>query len=924
MQVVQGNESWHAWPAEEVLQQVRSHADGLTREEAATRLRQLGPNEFPRKPPPPVWQIFLRQFKSPLIYFLLAAAVISLVIDHPTDAAFIAAVLLVNALIGTYQEWKAEESAHALRRLLRIRATVLRDGEATEIPAENVVVGDIIWLESGNRVPADARLVWTQGLETDESLLTGESVPVVKDAGWLGRPDAILADRRNMVYAGTLVTRGRGRAVVVATGARTLLGQLALDVQHAPEGKPPLLLRMDRFAWSVGLLTVSAGLIVSVLAYLKQSYTLPEVFLFAVALVVSAIPEGLPAAVTVALAVAVHRMARRGVIVRRLAAVEGLGSCTLIASDKTGTLTCNELTVKLVQLANGQTFEVTGAGYVPDGEVLANGNRLAGGEQPELDRLARAAVLCSEADLHQRDGHWIWRGDPTEIALLTFGHKLGWHREPALEQFPLVGMIPFEPELRYSASFHLVRDLGSGLLKAPESVVVNPATETWLVIVKGAPERVLPMCQELTEAQRAQLLEAAESLAGSGYRVLALAEGVIPAARDGVPTAIETHHHRLTFLGYVGMIDPLRPGVIQAVAECRQAGIIVCLVTGDHPTTALAIAQQLGLAEGPEQVVTGQHLEKVPAGQLPELLQTARVFARVTPKQKLLIVEAAKAAGHIVAVTGDGANDAPALRAAHIGVAMGRSGTDVAREAAELVITDDNFATIVAGVEEGRVAYDNVRKVIYLLISTGAAEVALVTLAVVAGLPLPFLPAQLLWLNLVTNGIQDVALAFEPNEGNVLRRKPRPPREPILDRLMVERTLLASLVMAVVGFLAFWWMLRLGWPEKSARNGLLMLMVLFENIHVGNCRSETRSAFVLSPLRSPILLTGTITAFLVHVASLYWAPLQAILHTEPIDLGSWVLLLLAALTITVVIELHKLWWRWRYLQPGTHARAPLL
>ncbi|MDW7995387.1 MAG: HAD-IC family P-type ATPase [Gemmatales bacterium] len=910
--VIEGNEAWHAWPADKALDVLASHAEGLSQEEAAQRLRHYGPNELPRKPPPPLWQIFLRQFKSPLIYLLGIAAGISILTGHPTDAAFIGVVLLINAIIGTTQEWKAEESAHALQRLLRIRATVLRDGEATEVPGEDLVPGDVIWLESGNRVPADARLLWAQGLEVDESLLTGESVPVSKDADWLGRPDTVLADRHNMVFAGTLVARGRARAVVVATGSRTVVGQLALDVQQAPEGLPPLLQRMERFAWSIGLVVLVSCAIVGVLAYLIRGYTTGEVFLFAVALAVSAIPEGLPAALTVALAVATHRMARRGVIVRRLAAVEGLGSCTLIASDKTGTLTCNELTVKKVRLPDGSMFEVTGQGYTPVGEVVSGGRRILAGEHPALDRLARAAVLCSEADLHQRDQHWVWRGDPTEVALLAFGHKLGWHRESALEKFPLVGMIPFEPELRYSASFHLWRRASATTeMTGTVETELDAATEEWLVVVKGAPERVLFMCRDLDESRRTALIQSAEQLAAQGYRVLALAEGIVAADGAGVPPALESDH-ALNFLGYVGMIDPLRPGAKEAVAECHRAGITVCMITGDHPTTALAIARELGLAERPEQVVTGQQLEKVPAEQLPRLVQTARVFARVTPKQKLLIVEAAKAAGHIVAVTGDGANDAPALRAANIGVAMGRSGTDVAREAAELVITDDNFATIVAGVEEGRVAYDNVRKVIYLLISKGAAEVILVLLAVAAGLPLPLLPVQLLWLNAVTNGIQDVALAFEPNEGGVLRRKPRPPKEPILNRLMIERTVIAAIVMALIGFLAFRWMLELGWSEKSARNGLLMLAVLFENIHIGNCRSETKSAFVLSPLRSPILLIGTITAFLVHIFALFFPPLQAVLQTEPIKLQVFAIFVLCALTIVPVMELHKLSWRWRY------------
>jgi magnesium-transporting ATPase (P-type) len=622
-------------------------------------------------------------------------------------------------------------------------------------------------------------------------------------------------------------------------------------------------------------------------------------FLFGVALAVSAIPEGLPVALTVALAIATTRMARRGVIVRRLAAVEGLGSCTLIASDKTGTLTCNELTVREVRLPDGTRFEVTGEGFVPRGEVRLDG-KAASGDHGELAALARAAVLCNEGDLHQCEGTWVWRGDPTDLALLSLGHKLGWVREVALGRHPQVNEIPFEPERRFAATYH----------RADDAV---------RIFVKGAPERVLTMCAWPEHGDRGPEVQAlAESMAEQGFRVLALAEGTAPADLD--PEQIPAEPSGLTFLGLVGMIDPLRPGVREAVAACHEAGITVCMITGDHPVTALAIARDLGFASRPDQVVTGRELESQSPDEIQQTVQKVRVFARTTPRQKLQLVEAARQAGHFVAVTGDGVNDAPALRAANIGVAMGRSGTDVAREAAELVITDDNFATIVSGVEEGRVAYDNVRKVIYLLVSTGAAEVILLTLAVATGWPdtdagfavLPLLPVQLLWLNLVTNGIQDVALAFEPNEGDVLRRKPRPPHERIFNRLMIERTVVAAVVMAAVGFAAFCWMIEVaGMSEDSARNALLLLMVLFENIHIGNCRSETRSAFFLSPLRSPILLGGAIIAFLVHVAAMHWPLTQRLLKTEPVSLTTWAALLALALTIFVAMEVHKGIWSLR-------------
>jgi magnesium-transporting ATPase (P-type) len=612
-------------------------------------------------------------------------------------------------------------------------------------------------------------------------------------------------------------------------------------------------------------------------------------FMFCIALAVSAIPEGLPVAMTVALAVATTRMAKRGVIVRRLTAVEGLGSCTLIATDKTGTLTCNELTIQRVILPNDIELVVTGQGFVPEGEVYWNDRVLEPGSPKELGDLIRAGILCNEADLHKAQEGWISRGDAVDLALLVLGHKLGWSHHHEVEIYPQVNQIPFEAELQFAATFH--RD-GEGTA----------------VFVKGAPERILRMCDSTTpEEERKRLENLALKLAAEGFRVLALADGRLPMMLNGdeVPPALSD----LRFLGFVGMLDPLRPGVKEAVAECREAGIDVAMVTGDHRVTALAIARELDLAAHDDQVLTGDQLAALEKSAWPDVIRRTRIFARVAPHQKLEIVKAAQAAGHFVSVTGDGVNDAPALQAANIGVAMGGNGTDVAREAAELVIRDDNFTTIVAGIEEGRVAYDNIRKVIFLLVSTGAAEVALVLFTILAGLPLPLIAAQLLWLNLVTNGIQGVALAFEPNEGDVLQRSPRPPSQPVFDRLMLERLLVSVAVMGCVGFATFHYLtVRLGWDTDRARNSLLLLMVLFENIHIGNCRSETKSAFALSPFRSPFLLIGAMSAFLLHMIAMYVPWGHAILGTSPVSLVEGLAIFGLALTILPAIELHK--WHW--------------
>ena len=890
---------WHSTGLEAVFENLQATPTGLTTADARERFERVGANALPRQSPPSRWQILLRQFRSPLIYILGLAASVSVVIGDVKDAGFIIAVLVINAAIGSYQEWRAEQSSHALQHLLKIRASVMRNGEVCEIDAEAIVPGDVVWLESGNRVPADLRLIGTHNLEVDESLLTGESLTVLKQATWLGEASTPLADRLNMVYAGSIVVQGRGRGIVVATGTGTAVGQLALDVMATVGGKPPLLKRMERFSQVIALGVGLAAIAIALLGIFRQGYHLTEMFMFAVALAVSAIPEGLPVALTVALSIATHRMAQRGVIVRRLPAVEGLGSCTLIASDKTGTLTCNELTVRQICLPNGDEFEVTGEGFAPLGQVLYQGQIVAPDRLP-LDRIARASVLCNEADLHHSDDHWIWRGDPTDIALLAMAHKLGWNRERTLNLYPQVNEIPFEPEHQFGATYHFIEDQVH-------------------VLVKGAPERVLMMCDRQPEKTLPSTI--AQRMAAQGYRVLALAEGI--ASVDLDPTNIPPQPSSLTLLGFVSMIDPLRSGVKEAIAACHAAGIAVWMVTGDHPATALAIARDLGLTTTASQVVTGQDLEGRSTQDILHLIQTTAVFARIAPHQKLLLVNAARESGHFVAVTGDGVNDAPALRAANIGVAMGKVGTDVAREAAELVISDDNFATIVAGVEEGRIAYDNVRKVIYLLVSTGAAEIVLIGLAEGTGLPLPLLPVQLLWLNLVTNGIQDVALAFEPGEGDVLNRRPRSPREPIFNRLMVERTILGAAVMGGVGFGTYYWMLNAGQSEFSARNALLLLMVLFENIHIGNCRSESKSVFQLSPCSSPVLLVGTLSAFLLHLIMMHLPVGNILLSTEPVNLKTWGLLIALSLTVLVVMEIHKVWrsFSFRIWQKNRHFGA---
>ena len=862
---------------------------GLTSEEARARLARHGPNVLPEGPRPGPLAIGLRQLKSPLIYVLLAAALAALALGDYTDAGFIGFVLLVNSGLGAWQEWHAQQQSQALQSLLRIRATVLRDGRAIELDAAELVPDDVVLLESGQRVAADLQLVDGQGLEIEESMLTGESLPVLKDSSWRGAADTPLGDRRNMAFAGSTVTRGRGLGVVVATGTRTVVGGLASAMSSTQGGKAPLVERTERFSRAIAMVVLGAALLIGVVGVFVHHQGIGTMFLFGVALAVSAIPEGLPVAITVALAIAARRMAARGAIVRSLPTVEGLGSCTLIASDKTGTLTCNELTVRELRLAGGARFEVSGAGYVPEeGAIAPAGPDTTPGEGA-LRELLEVAAACNEGSLLETASGWSWRGDPTDVALLALAGKGGVDHEALLRERPRSQAIPYEPERRFAASFHR-RDSG-----------------TW-VAVKGAPEQVLQMCELSPEQQRVAMSDA-EGMAAAGRRVLAFACDQLPGEAPAGVTPAEPSG--LRFLGFAGLIDPLRPGAREAVQSCASAGIRVIMVTGDHPLTALAIARDLGIAAVPSDVVAGTDLAAGRPQSLADVVAQATVFARVTPEQKLALVEAAQQAGHFVAVTGDGVNDAPALRRANIGVAMGRGGTDVAREASDLVLSDDNFATIVNGVEEGRIAYRNIRNVVYLLVAAGLAEVLTVGLAVMAGLPLPLLPVQLLWLNLVTNGIQDVALAFERGRGDELSMPPRRPDEPILDRLMIERGVLAGGWMAALGLAAFAGLLETGVPVEQARNELLLLMVLMQNVDAFNARSETRSVFRVPLRNNPLLVVGVAAALLLQLAAMHVPFMQRILGVGALTATEWFVLPAAALTLLGVMELQKLSWLWR-------------
>ncbi len=882
----------HALDSEKVILALETSANGLSLDEAKARLDRFGRNTLPRSEPPGIRVVFLRQFLNPLIYVLLLAAGVSLFLKEISDGIFISVVLLVNAIIGTVQEYTAERSAEALRSIIKTRSQVVRDAEAFELDAEEIVPGDLVMLEEGSKVPADIRLISDQNLEIDESLLTGESIPVSKDSAVILNGNVTLAGRINMAFAGTIVNRGRGSGIVVATGLDTEVGRLAKTLMEEVETKPPLILRMELFTTRIALAVAAAALIVFMVEF-RRGMPVDEIFLQSVALAVSAIPEGLPVALTVALAIGMRRMAKRNVIIRRLVAVESLGSCSFIASDKTGTLTINQLTARRIAIPGQEPWEITGEGFVPAGGVITEHGTPTEIEYSLLQRLALACVLDNEGFLGMRDGQWVHHGDTVDVALLVMAHKIGIIRPEALSNHPILANVPFESERQFAATLNRVNGRS-------------------YAFVKGAPERLLKMCSNMATTAGDRPLdeemveEQSVALAKAGYRILAIASGDLQLRAD--ETLSEEHLKGLTLLGLVGMIDPPRPEAKGAIVSCKKAGIKVGMVTGDHPVTSLAVARVLGLAENMEEVFKGQDLKRAEQ-EGPEavdaLVSRGRVFARVEPRQKLLIVESLIRLGHIVAVTGDGANDAPALKAAHVGVAMGKNGTDVARENADLIITDDNFASIVAGVEEGRIVYGNVRKVIFLLISTGAAEIVLFLLALFADMPLPMLAVQLLWLNLVTNGIQDVALAFEPAEGDEMERKPRPSEEPVFNRLMIERIALSALVMGGLTFYMYNWFLASGWSLVEARNSAVLLMVFFENIQVFNSRSELCSAFRQNPFKNPFLLFGTIAAQIVHIGAMYTPRLNEALGIQPVSIEHWLQLLLIALTILLAMEMYK-------------------
>ncbi|MEL7491496.1 MAG: HAD-IC family P-type ATPase [Pseudomonadota bacterium] len=874
-------QTWHAMSVDETFAALGGRSGGLSAAEANARLAKYGPNELPETGRYSRLRIILRQLNNPLTLILFVAMAVSFGLGENTDGVFILLVVVINVTVGAFQEWRAEASAASLKKTLLISPTVIRGGKSIKVDIAEIVPGDIVRLESGVVVPADMRLSSSHDLKIDESLLTGESKPVEKAPESACDAEVPLGDRINMAYAGAMVTEGRGAGIVCATAAHTELGGIA-QALSGRGGRPPLLVRMETFTAWIAVLTVVITILLGAGQYARGA-ALSEVFLLTAALAVSAIPEGLPIAITVALSVASSRMGKRNVIVRSLPAVEALGSCTLIAADKTGTLTANRLTAKKIILADGTALDIEGEGLELEGAVsLADGAHLPAETRERLDRLTIAGVLTNEADLTVTNGAIEARGDTVDIAFLVLGTKTGADEETLRRDYRARSAIPYESDNGFSAC-------------------LNQNDNRFLVSVKGAPEVVLPMC---SNSDAETIDKHLHELTSKGFRVIAL------AGRESIdePAAFSAENLQdLEFLGFVGLIDPLRSEAPNAVSEAVDAGVDIRMITGDHPETALAIAQQLGSRWAPGAVLTGAALKKLEGEERADAILRTQVYARVAPTQKNLIVSELQDHGHFVAVTGDGVNDAPALKTAHVGVAMGAGGTDVARAASDLIITDDNFASIVAGIEEGRAAYDNIRKIVWLLISTAITEVVVFALALFAGLPVPLTAVQILWLNLVTEGIQDVALAFEGKEPDIMRRAPRKPKEPIFNRQMVEQCLIVGLYIGALAFAIFYWLYQVqGFTDEASRNLVLLFLVSFNNFHTLNCRSETRSAFSIPLSANPFLIASIFAAQSLHIVVMHIPLTQHVLDVSPVTLQQWASAIGLAATVFVLGEAYKL------------------
>ena len=886
-------EAWHSRSAEDVLAQLGSSAAGLSASEAVRRLAADGPNELKEGRRISPLQIFLGQFKSLLIWILIVAGVISGVLGEMVDAIAILAIVVLNAVIGFYQEFNAEKSIAALKKMTAPQAKVRRDGQVTSIPAAGIVAGDILALEAGDLVAADARLLTAASFTCIESALTGESEAVTKQPATLAQGDIPLGDRENMVFMGTSVATGTGQAVVVATAMNTELGRIAglIEEAGAEEGTP-----LEKKLESFGRVLVWAALGIVALLFglgLLRGTKPFELFMTSVSLAVAAVPEGLPAVVTVALSLGVLRMARRRALVRKLAAVETLGSTTVICTDKTGTLTVGEMTVRALYVA-GQSYEVTGEGYGPDGEVRFEGKKAEAPHLAPLLELATVILGCNNAHLVQEEGTWKTVGDPTEGALLAAGAKAGGDRKRIEQERPKHHEIPFDSDRKLSA---VIRRMPGGKLRA---------------FINGAPDVLLERCinlysstgvRPMTDEDRQNVVAQNTAMAQQALRVLGSAWRDLDNASPAELTA-DAVEHDLVFVGLSGMYDPPRQEAKAAVAKCRAAGIRVVMITGDHPHTATAIAREIGIASDDDVAIAGGELDKMSDDELRKRAPKITVYARVTAEHKLRIIHAWKANDAVVAMTGDGVNDAPAIKGADIGIAMGKSGTEVTKQAADMIVTDDNFASIVAAVEEGRGIYDNIRKTLQYLLAGNTGELLLMTICVIIGLPAPLLPIHLLWINLVTDGLPALCLATDPIDPDVMKRHPRHRSERITNRSFLRTMCLTGFLTAGVAFAVYFYVLKTG-TEEMARTHAFAVLVFAELLRSFGARSETKPVWRISLFTNVNLVVVVAISFGLQVWSQHNATLGRFLKTSSMPLVDCFWLLAVGSIPLLVLEMVK-------------------
>jgi len=882
---------WHTKPISKVLEILKSSEHGLSSIEAKRRLEEGGLNVLPESRPDSAIFIFLRQFQSPLIYILLAAALAVFFIGEKTDGIVIMTVLILNAVVGSIQEGRARNTLLALKQYVETKAVVLRDDKEIIVADSQVVVGDIILLQGGEKIAADARIISAQNLKIDEASLTGESEAVHKTSSTLDNPNLPAQEERNMLFKGTHVVAGNGKAIVVRTGVETIIGQIAKEVSSI-ETEIPLKTNIRNLSKVIIMITVGVNALLFVIGIVSGKFIM-QMLIFVISISVSIIPEGLPVAITVILAAGVWRMSKRNALIKRLQAVEALGQARVIAVDKTGTITKNEMVVQIIYV-NGQTFEIDGDGYEPKGDIRINKQIIDPPNHPELLLCGKIAALSASARvmLQEKTTEWKISGDPTEAAMVVLARKLGFNRDDLEHESPLVAEIPFDYNIQYHATLHKDKEKNFLAVAGAPEVILENSDKIWQDNEEEA----------LSPEQKDGLKSIFFDISRRGFRILALAS----SSRQSGNLSQEDITN-LTFVGFFGLKDALRLEVKEATKRAAAAGIRVVMITGDHQITAEAIAKEAGIYRTGDTSLTGVELDKFSDDALKEYLAKTSVFARVTPEHKLRIINAYKARGEIIAMTGDGVNDAPSLVAADLGVTMGKIGTEVAKEASDIVLLDDNFGSIVSAIEEGRNIYKTITKVVLYLLSTSLGELLVITGAVIAGLPLPLLPAQIIWLNFVTDGFFTVALAMEPRERGLLSKTFQKPKKYLVDTLMGQRILLMAMPMLVITLALFQNYFETN-LEKAWTISLTVLAV-FQWFNAWNCRSENKSIFQANIFENRFMVGATLAAFSFQMLAIYHPLFQKFLHTVPLSLSEWFMIISLATSIIFIEEIRKILWR---------------